>query len=80
MERRKSNAATGRISNYYFWHTYDQKEIDYIEECKGKLFGYEFKRQGEMRRATRREFSRAYPNAVLRTITIDNFEEFLGEK
>ena len=43
----------------------------------GKQFGYEFKQQGEMRKATRREFSQTYPNAELQTITMDNFEAFL---
>lgn len=29
--------------NNYFWRTYDQKEIDFIEEKEGKLFAYEIK-------------------------------------
>jgi hypothetical protein len=33
----------GRAVNYYFWRTYDQKEVDLIEECGGWLHGYEFK-------------------------------------
>ncbi len=78
MERRKVNAALSRAANIYFWRTYDQKEIDYLEERGGKLFGYEFKRRGEMRKATRREFIRTYPNAALETITLDNFEGFLS--
>jgi predicted AAA+ superfamily ATPase len=77
MERRKVNAAHSRSANTYFWRTYDQKEIDYLEERDGKLFGYEFKRQGKMRKATRREFIATYPNAELQTITLDNFESFL---
>jgi adenylate kinase len=43
----------------------------------GKLFGYEFKRQGEMKKVTRREFSQTYPDAKLQTFTMDNFETFL---
>ncbi|MCB0641377.1 MAG: ATP-binding protein, partial [Phaeodactylibacter sp.] len=31
------------IVNNYFWRTYDQQEIDWVEEREGKLFGYEFK-------------------------------------
>ena len=30
-------------ANNYFWRTYDQKEIDMIQEREGKLFGYEIK-------------------------------------
>jgi hypothetical protein len=77
MERRKVNAAFQRKANIYFWRTYDQKEIDYLEERGDKLFGYEFKRQGEMRKANRREFSQTYPNAELQTVTTDNFDAFL---
>jgi predicted AAA+ superfamily ATPase len=78
VERRKANQAAGRYVNSYFWRTYDQKEIDYLEEFGGTLYGYEFKWQsGEIRRAVRHEFLEAYPNSVLRTVTQENFEEFL---
>jgi predicted AAA+ superfamily ATPase len=77
VERSKANQCAGRSANTYFWRTYDQKEIDYIEERGGRLFGYEFKWQGEMRRSTRNEFGHAYPNSELETVTRDNFEEFV---
>jgi predicted AAA+ superfamily ATPase len=79
MERRKRNAAISRAANIYFWRTYDQKKIDYIEEREGKLFGYEFKRQGKMKETTRREFSQTYPDAELFTVTMKNFDTFLGD-
>lgn len=77
VERRKTNQYTGRSANTYFWRTYDQKEIDCIEERGGRLFGYEFKWHGEMRKSTRREFIEAYPQSELLTVTAENFEEFL---
>ncbi len=78
IERRKANQAAGRTVNAYFWRTYDQKEIDCIEEHGGKLYGYEFKWQsGEIRRATRSEFLNAYPGSELKTINRENFEGFL---
>jgi len=78
VERRKANQNAGRSLNAYFWRTYDQKEIDCIEEYGGRLHGYEFKWQsGEIRRATRSEFLGAYPGAELATIRQDNFEDFL---
>jgi hypothetical protein len=77
IERRKVNAAAQRSANTYFWRTYDQKEIDYLEERGGKIYGYEFKWQGEMKKSTRREFYKTYPNAELNTVTQENFEEFL---
>lgn len=79
VERRKRNQIADRRVNAYFWRTYDRKEIDYIEEFGGKLFGYEFKwGSGNIRPATRTEFLQTYPNAELTTINRDNFEEFLS--
>jgi uncharacterized protein len=78
IERRKANQTADRSVNTYFWRTYDQKEIDCVEEHGGKLYGYEFKwRESEMRRATRKEFIEAYPGSTLATISQENFEDFL---
>lgn len=43
VERIKKQAYHGIHANNYFWRTYDQKEIDWVEERDGKLFGFEFK-------------------------------------
>jgi hypothetical protein len=77
VERRKANEFAGRSANTYFWRTYDQKEIDYIEEYGGRLLGFEFKWQGQVKPATRQEFTQAYPNAEVMTVTRDNFETFV---
>jgi len=77
IERRKANAYHSRSANSYFWRTYDQKEIDLIEEREGQLFGYEFKWHGQIRKATHRDFTITYPQSELTTIRPDNFEEFL---
>ena len=79
VERRKANQLAGRAVNTYFWRTYDQKEIDCIEEHGGKLYGYEFKWQSsDIRRAVRQEFLETYPDSELMTISQKNFEEFLN--
>jgi predicted AAA+ superfamily ATPase len=79
IERRKANQAAARSVNSYFWRTYDQKEIDYVEEGGGRLAGHEFKwRKSEIRQATRKEFSETYPESSLMTISQDNFEDFLA--
>lgn len=79
IERRKANQLTGRMVNSYFWRTYDQKEIDCIEEHGGKLCGYEFKWQpGELRKSIRTEFLTAYPGSELSVVHQDNFEDFLA--
>ncbi|MCI0608554.1 MAG: ATP-binding protein [Anaerolineae bacterium] len=79
VERRKANQLAGRSVNAYFWRTYDQKEIDYIEEHGGQLHAFEFKwQQAEMRKSVRQAFLNAYPDARLETITRANFEQFTG--
>ena len=42
-ERIKYQNYTGMNSNNYFWRTYQQQEIDWIEERDGNLFAYEMK-------------------------------------
>ena len=78
VERRKANQLANRQVNTYFWRTYDQKEVDYIEEYGGRLFGFEFKwGSGRIRKTTRTEFMNSYPDSELATINQGNFEDFL---
>jgi hypothetical protein len=78
VERRKANQSANRAVNLYFWRTYDQKEIDCIEEHGGKLSGYEFKWGDKpMPHKTSAEFLENYPGSDLATITPQNFETFV---
>ncbi len=43
MERLKKQSYVKIFSNNYFWRTYDQKEVDFVEERDGRLYGFEFK-------------------------------------
>ena len=43
VERLKYRTYASIPANMYFWRTYDQQEIDLVEERDGRLFGYEFK-------------------------------------
>jgi predicted AAA+ superfamily ATPase len=80
VERLKANLHAGRSVNSYFWRTYDQKEIDCLEEYGGGLHGYEFKWQERgLRTATRREFLETYPGSQLSVIHRENFEGFIIE-
>lgn len=78
VERRKANQAAARSVNTYFWRTYDQKELDCVEERGGRLYGYEFKwGEKQIPAKTRREFLEQYPDSELAAITPRNFESFL---
>ena len=75
-ERMKIAGYKNNLSNKYFWRTYDQKEIDYIEEKDGKLFAYEFK-WGNDKAKEPRLFRDTYPNSEYLLINRDNYLDFL---
>lgn len=63
-------------SNNYFWRTYDQQEIDWVEERSGALFGYEFKWK-ETKVKVPSQWNKAYPEASFDVIHLNNFENWL---
>lgn len=75
-ERLKKQAYQPIYANNYFWRTWSQKEIDFIEERDGKLFGYEFA-WGQKKVRSPKEWLTAYPNAEFQIITRDNYFEFI---
>jgi len=77
MERLKKRSYKNIFANCYFWRTWDQKEIDLVEERQGKLYGYEIKwSQGKLKAP--REWTDAYKDARFEVITKDNFLSFVG--
>ena len=64
-------------ANSYFWRTYDQQEIDYLEEREGKMFAYEFKWSPKQKARLPKTFSNAYPGNQFKVINQGNFEEFI---
>lgn len=75
-ERMKRQEYLREFTNFYFWRTYDQKEIDLIEERDGKLFGYEIKWQKQGVNPPK-EWQTAYPEARFQTIHRENYLEFI---
>lgn len=75
-ERVKKNNNLGISKNIYFWRTYEQQEIDYLEEEKGGLAAFEFKWNGKTFKKPK-SFTDTYPSADIKLINKDNFEEFL---
>jgi len=74
-ERLKSNEYANRKVNSYFWRTYDQKEVDYIEEFGGELIGYEFKYSEKQKVKFPKIFTETY-NAVVHKVDKSNFWKF----
>lgn len=76
LERIKRNNNNRVFANYYFWRTYDQKEIDYIEERNGKLSAFEFKWKKDKQKPPR-EFLDTYENSEFKVINKDNCWNFV---
>jgi len=79
MERIKRNAYKGYSPNLYFWRTYDQKEIDMIEERDGGLFGYEFK-WGKKSPKPPKLWTETYNEASYTVYNTDNYMDFVVEE
>ena len=75
-ERRKRNHYQGLLLNYYFWRTYDQKEIDLVEESGGILNGFEIK-WSEKKVKPPKEFLETYKNSGFEVITRENWLDFI---
>lgn len=76
MERIKRQNCLRQWSNNYFWRTYDQKEIDFVEERDGKIFGYEFK-WGKSDVKAPALWPKTYPDASFECINQDNYFTFI---
>lgn len=63
-------------SNNYFWRTYGQQEIDWIEERDGSLFAYEFKWK-DTKEKIPSQWKNAYPDSDFNVINRNNFEVWL---
>ncbi|MCX5855438.1 MAG: ATP-binding protein [Deltaproteobacteria bacterium] len=77
-ERLKKRSYTGIYGNIYFWRTYDGKEIDYVEERDGGLFGFECKWTMKKKDKPPKKWLESYPDATFELVTPDNYIEFVG--
>jgi uncharacterized protein len=75
-ERIKKQTYSRSFSNFYFWRTYDQQEIDLIEEVGGSIQAFEFK-YSEKPAKVPRGFATHYPDAIFQTINGENVYVFL---
>lgn len=75
-ERIKYNAYNNRIVNSYFWRTYDQQEIDLIEEENATISAYEFKWRIEKAK-TPVAFAKAYPGVVFVVVHSGRYIDFI---
>jgi len=76
MERLKKQEYTGIASNNYFWRTYERKEIDWVEEREGRLFGYEIK-WGSCVPRVPKLWADTYPEAEYMVVNRDTYLSFI---
>lgn len=75
-EMRKHREYQRRSSRFYFWRTYDKKEIDLVVEEGGKLSGYEIK--WKQRRTTPpKDWIENYPQATFEVLQRDNYLNYI---
>lgn len=77
IERIKKQEYKRIYSNNYFWRTYDKKEIDFVEERDGRLYGYEFK-WGAKKTKKPTEWLKTYKEAQYKVINQDNYLDFIS--
>ncbi|MEI6407844.1 MAG: ATP-binding protein [Bacteroidota bacterium] len=61
----------------YFWRTYQQQEIDYIEESDGAFYAWEMKWNPKAKSKFPASFIEKYQPISSQTVHRDNFEAFL---
>lgn len=76
-ERIKYQKYNNMLVYNYFWRTYDQQEIDWIEDRGGKLYAYEFKWKSKRKAKFPKIFQETYPESSFKVINNENYLEWL---
>ena len=76
-ERVKFQNYTQKTVYNFFWRTYDQQKLDWLEEENGKLSGFEFKWNENRKAKIPAAFAKAYPEAGFEVINKQNYLDFI---
>ena len=77
MERLKKRKYDEIYGNEYFWRTWDQKEIDLVEERDGKLFAFEFKWNTKKKTKAPKDWIETYKNSEFKVVNPENYLDFI---
>ena len=77
MERLKRQEYLRDHANNYFWRTYSQQEIDFVEEKRGTISGFEMK-WGTSGGRPPKKWLETYPNATWQIVNRTNYLVFIG--
>ncbi|MCJ7446530.1 MAG: ATP-binding protein [Bacteroidales bacterium] len=76
-ERLKYQQYNRKQANNFFWRTYDQQKIDWVEEKDGSLSGFEFKWSASKSKPPA-SWTKSYPGAGYKVINPDNYFNWLS--
>jgi predicted AAA+ superfamily ATPase len=76
IERVKKQEYQKLLCNNYFWRTYQQQEVDMVEERDGRLYGFEFKWNNKAVKAPK-AWLETYPEATFKSINRENYFDFV---
>jgi uncharacterized protein len=76
LERIKTQSYYRQNANRFYWRTYTGAELDYVEESKGQIQGFEFKLSIKAPRAPQAWVDH-YPEASYQVINQENYLDFL---
>lgn len=75
-ERLKFLKYSKSLTETYFWRTYDQQEVDWLEHENGQLRAFEFKfKEGKAKVPT--AFAKTYVEATFSVINQENYLQFI---
>lgn len=77
-ERMKTNSYNKHYCNTYFWRTFDQAEVDYIEEYDGALHVFEFKWKTNNKKVPA-SLLNSYTVNTTAIVDTDNYGGFIGD-
>jgi predicted AAA+ superfamily ATPase len=75
-ERIKRNSYLRLYTEYFFWRTYDQQEIDLVERQENQLAAFEFKWKGSPGKPPL-FFQKNYPSVPFSVVHRDNYLGFI---
>lgn len=76
-ERMKKQAYQKMSKQNYFWRTYDQQELDWLETEADSINAFEFKWSENKKSKIPIAFAKAYPEATFEVINKQNYLEFI---
>jgi hypothetical protein len=77
-ERVKYQSYTNKQMTNFFWRTYEQQEIDWIEESGGKLMAYEIKWNPAKTVRVPPAWTKAYPESSFQVIHPENYLDWIS--